>query len=226
LAASLAAAVAMAGYAAHEQQLQAAGATAAGQAQQVQDRAPAGEEPQAGDSSSLPTSASTAGILDDRSIGLTPIQVGSNSSGSGAGGNEQVGAGACQQGCSACSCAIQVVTICSCLRHGGLTPRISQAAMVPLRALLMQTAQQRGLTLQNHLRNSLFELASEYPVPGVCSRLLCGRLEGPSAMGSVRGRVGTLCGRCRAAWYCCEECQRLAWPVHRCRAAGTLEFLV
>jgi hypothetical protein len=58
-------------------------------------------------------------------------------------------------------------------------------------------------------------LAWRHPVPGVCGNVLCGRLEGASAVGAVRGRVGSLCGGCRAAWYCCKACQRAAWEAHR-----------
>jgi hypothetical protein len=36
----------------------------------------------------------------------------------------------------------------------------------------------------------LLALAWRHPVPGVCGNALFGRLEGPSAVGAVRGRVG------------------------------------
>jgi hypothetical protein len=48
----------------------------------------------------------------------------------------------------------------------------------------------------------------------VCGNVLCRKAEGPAAAGVLRNRAGTMCGGCKAAWYCCEACQRAAWDAH------------
>ncbi len=42
-----------------------------------------------------------------------------------------------------------------------------------------------------------------------CCNARCTRLEGDSEAGQGQGLL--VCGRCRAAWYCCRECQAAAW---------------
>jgi hypothetical protein len=61
----------------------------------------------------------------------------------------------------------------------------------------------------------LSALAWRHPVPGVCGNVLCKQQPGPGKVGVVWGPRRTLCGGCRAAWYCCEGCQRAAWEAHR-----------
>jgi hypothetical protein len=82
------------------------------------------------------------------------------------------------------------------------------------RASLQKAAQRHNTTLQQYLQQQLLALAWQHPVPYVCSNVLCAQLKGPSAVGAVRGLAGTLCGGCRAAWYCCEGCQQEAWQGH------------
>jgi hypothetical protein len=129
--------------------------------------------------------------------------------------------GCCPEGCTMCRAASVVLFWMRCM-EGGLV-----LASTPPHPLMLaahaEAAQRRGTTLQQHLQQQLLALAWRHPVPGVCGNVLCGQLQGPSAVGGVRNRMGTLCGGCRAAWYCCEECQRAAWEAHRemCGAAGS-----
>jgi hypothetical protein len=227
VAASLAAAVAANAYCAHLQ-LQAAAAALGGQAQQLHGRAPAGEEPEAGDSSSQAAAAGSTCISSSGENGCTSADVRRRSSSStaeagscGGEGDQSEATATCLEGCCNCSSAIQLITVLSCLERGKVIPSISRDAAVSSRDVLLQSAQLHGLTLQDHLQQLLATLAMRYPVPGVCGNVLCGRLEEQTAVGGVHGCVGTMCGRCRAAWYCCERCQRVAWPVHShvCRAA-------
>jgi hypothetical protein len=86
--------------------------------------------------------------------------------------------------------------------------------------VLAEAPQLNNISLQDLLHEQLLALAWRHPVPHVCGNVLCGRLEGAAAVGAVRGRVGSLCGGCRAAWYCCEGCQRVAWAAHRAVCMG------
>jgi hypothetical protein len=125
--------------------------------------------------------------------------------------------------CSVCASAAWLfITLCGlqCGIVGG-GPPLSEDAGVSTE-MLRVAAQGAGTSLQQYLQQNLQVLAWRNPVPYVCSNVLCGQLEGPSAVGEVRGPRGTLCGGCRAAWYCCEGCQRAAWEAHMevCRASG------
>jgi hypothetical protein len=223
LAASLAAAVAAGACTAH---LPPEVAGAAGQAQQLQGRAPAGGQLDAKDRGQEAAATGNTSVCSSRSASISPGDGGSGSTAEAGGctavSDEPVGPGTCPEDCSICRSASQLVSILCCLDHG-VIPRISQAAAEASRAVLMRTSQQHGETLQDHLQQLLVAVAVQHPVPGVCSNVLCGRVQGLSSMGAVRGCVGTLCGGCRAAWYCCEVCQKAAWPMHRvvCRAAGS-----
>jgi hypothetical protein len=129
--------------------------------------------------------------------------------GMGASAKEE-GAQSCPAGCSVCGSATQLYLTLCCLEHGAAVPPEADTARA---AALAAAAQQRAFCLT--LQQKLLALAWRHPVPYVCGNVLCERLEGPSAAGAVRNRVGTLCGGCRAAWYCCERCQRAAWDAHR-----------
>jgi hypothetical protein len=122
------------------------------------------------------------------------------------------------EGCGVCLLASGVFMTLRCLELGTAAPASRCLHLLApadsWTSILEVAARQRGITLQQHLQQRLLVLASRHPVPGVCGNVLCGRLEGPSAMGAVRGPKSTLCGGCRAAWYCCEGCQRAAWAVH------------
>jgi hypothetical protein len=118
----------------------------------------------------------------------------------------------CPEGCAVCGCASKVVVALWCLDQGRSVPVLSTPACM---AAVLQAAQQRGTTLHKHLQQQLQALAWRHPVPGVCGSVLCGRLEGPAAVGPLRGCQGVKCGGCGAAWYCSEGCQRAAWAAHR-----------
>jgi hypothetical protein len=111
--------------------------------------------------------------------------------------------------CSVCLHVMRLFIALRCLEHGTPVPAASSAAA------LAAAARRHCTNPHDHLELQLWELAWRHPVPGVCGNVLCGTLEGPSAVGVVRGPKGTLCGGCRAAWYCCEECQDEAWEAHR-----------
>jgi hypothetical protein len=208
LAASLAAAVAAGALSAH---LPSEVTAAAPDGVQLHDRAPAGEMPQADDSSGG-TSACGAGAP-------TSSDATGGAEGTGSMATGSTGCSPCPANCSICCSASHMLVNLYCLERGHVLPT-SQISAVSGHTVLVKAAQQRGVTLQQLLQEQLLALAARHPVPGVCSNVLCGRLEGPSAVGAVWGCVGTRCGRCRAAWYCCERCQQAAWPVHRlvCRA--------
>jgi hypothetical protein len=131
----------------------------------------------------------------------------------------------CGAHCGVCTSVTQLFITLRCLERGWVMPTPSGPASS---AVLTQAAQQSGTTLQQYLQHQLLALAWRHPVPGVCGNVLCGRLQGPSAVGAVWGLVGpppykgarTLCGGCRAAWYCCEECQEEAWEGHRAVCGG------
>jgi hypothetical protein len=119
----------------------------------------------------------------------------------------------CPADCSKCGSATRLLITLLCLEHGVVPP--SSAVDGAKMGVFEEAAQQRGTTLQQHLKQQLLVLARCRPVPGVCGNVLCDRLEGQSAVGDVWGLVGTLCGGCRAAWYCCEGCRRAARATHR-----------
>jgi hypothetical protein len=132
------------------------------------------------------------------------------------------GASTCPAECITCCTAARLLITLRSLEHP-MAPCVWDSGAVTgqmLLGLLKKAAHQQGATLQQYMWQQLLALAWRHPVPGVCSNMLCGRLEGPAAVGLVRNRVRSVCGRCRAAWYCCEDCQRAAWPDHRavCRA--------
>jgi hypothetical protein len=121
------------------------------------------------------------------------------------------GVGSCPSNCRVCCQAARVFITLRCLERGAALPTGSAGSY----GENVFPARQQGLTLQQYLQQQLLALAWRHPVPYVCGNVLCGRLEGVSAVGEVRGLVGTLCGGCRAAWYCCKGCQRVAWEAHR-----------
>jgi hypothetical protein len=123
----------------------------------------------------------------------------------------------CPSRCALCHCASQMGVVLGSLERG---PASTALECVAAAAALMEAVQQQDTSLT---QQQLLTLAWRHPVPYVCGNVLCVQLEGPSAVGVVRNRLGTLCGGCRAAWYCCEECQRAAWEAHRevCGVSGS-----
>jgi hypothetical protein len=119
----------------------------------------------------------------------------------------------CPSNCSECCAAARVFFTLRCLECGVSLP--TGSAGLPDVGDTVCPARQRGMTLQQYLQLQLLALAWRHPVPHVCGNVLCGRVKGQSAVGAVRNQVGTLCGGCRAAWHCCEGCQRAAWEAHR-----------
>jgi hypothetical protein len=115
----------------------------------------------------------------------------------------------CSADCTICAGAAVLWSGMACLERSASWQTVSATAAL---TLLEQRAQQRGTTLQQHLQQRLLALAWRHPVPCVCGNVLCRGREGSSAVGMVFNRVGTLCGGCRAVWYCCEECQDQACP--------------
>jgi hypothetical protein len=125
---------------------------------------------------------------------------------------------ACPADCELCKAALSLYEALLAYERG--LPMFNSLLSTE-RAALEEAARQRNITLQQHLQQQLLALAWRHPVPGVCGNVLCRRLEGPSAGGAVRGPKGTLCGGCRAAWYCCKACQREAWEAHREACGGS-----
>jgi hypothetical protein len=111
-----------------------------------------------------------------------------------------------------CCTTVKLYTTLGCLEHSAAVPTLPGPAEV---AALAEAAKQHGTTLQEYLQQQLLAMAWRHPVPGVCGNVLCGRQEGPDVSSIIAGQVGTLCGRCRAAWYCCDWCKREAWAAHR-----------
>jgi hypothetical protein len=144
---------------------------------------------------------------------------GTSSTGGAAGAAAGWGArdGRCPADCSVCHSAINLYVVLWCLEQGAALSAVKDpAGMAQLfGAAFVEAAQQRGTTLQQHVQQRLLALAWRHPVQGVCGNVLCGRLEGSAAADVVRAPRGTLCGGCRAAWYCCDGCQRSAWAAHR-----------
>jgi hypothetical protein len=165
--------------------------------------------------------ASAAGVV--ASNGCSDNVSSTESTAGDAGGDSPAGSnvdgGPCPAACSMCASATRVFTALRCLERGAAAASPPTPAMV---AKLAQLAQQRGITLQQHLKQLLLALAWRHPVPYVCGNVLCGQLEGSAAVGLVRNCVGALCGGCRAAWYCCEGCQQAAWAARHkaCRCCS------
>jgi hypothetical protein len=201
LAASLAAATAAGAYRAH---LRAAEPAAAeGGDLERQPEGSGSEAATAGPSTTSSSNSSSAGAAGD----VSPAE-------------ELVEGGLCPADCSVCSSATQLLITLLCLERGVAPPSTTLNSVRV--GMLATSAQQRGTTLQQHLRQQLLAMAWRHPVPGVCGNVLCERLDGPAAVGVVMNRVGTLCGGCRAAWYCCKACQRAARAGHwqACRVAS------
>jgi hypothetical protein len=121
------------------------------------------------------------------------------------------------EGCWSCWAAATLLVQLRCLERCTV---VSIEMATAYAAVYRHEAERRGVNLHQHLQQQLVALAGRHPVPHVCGNVLCARVEGTAAVDAVRSRVGTLCGGCRAAWYCCKECQRAAWEAHRevCRA--------
>jgi hypothetical protein len=151
--------------------------------------------------------------------GVAPHKNSSCSSNSAAGGDvrERVAfmLGTCSVGCGVCASAAQVFLSLRCLEEGWVGPPCTPAAAAAAASAHAEAARRYGLTTQQHLAQQLMDLAGRHPVPGVCGNLMCGSKDAAAAVGLVRGPVRTLCGGCRAVWYCCEECQQVAWAAHR-----------
>jgi hypothetical protein len=109
-----------------------------------------------------------------------------------------------------CAAGVHLIAL-RCFERGTAMPG---AALSANPAVYAEAAKRRGINLQQYLQEQLLALAWQHPVSYVCGNVRCGRLEGLSAVAAVRGPTGTLCGGCRAAWYCCKECQRAAWEAH------------
>jgi hypothetical protein len=191
LAARLAAATAAGAYAAH---MESAGQQAA---------SGGGVAPKPGNSSSQGLAGTTA----------STTTTSSSTSAAGPAAGCRVHGSPCLTDCSMCCSATHLLTTLLCLERGRVPP--SPAPGPAVFAALAEAAQQRSTTLQELLQQLLLALAWRNPVPGVCGNVLCERLEGAAAVCGVGSCVGTLCGGCRAAWYCCKECQRAAWEAHR-----------
>jgi hypothetical protein len=142
--------------------------------------------------------------------GPCSVSCGSGGGGSSCGSASAVETGMGSLACSVCLSATGVLVGLRCLERGAAVPAAGSWA-----AALAVAAQRHGTTMQKHLQQQLLALAWRHPVPGMCGNVLCGRLEGTAAVGAVWGPRGTLCGGCRAAWYCCKECQEVAWAAHR-----------
>jgi hypothetical protein len=214
LAASLAAAMAAGAYSTHHH-LQLQAPTAVDDSQQLHDRSPTGKHPQVGDASKQPDAAAGSSTTTSSSS--------SGSSTAGPSHDKPIGISICADRCPICRVAARVFVSLRCL-EGDALPVASQDPGAPSSMQSSQAAgaaEQQGTTLQQVLSDQLVALARRHPVPWVCGNVLCGGSEGQAAVGAVWGCVGSVCGRCRAAWYCCEGCQRKAWPAHRavCRAS-------
>jgi hypothetical protein len=123
----------------------------------------------------------------------------------------------CSADCIVCGEATKWLIALRCMETASPPPTTPAAEWA---APFAKAATRRGTTLQQQLQ----ALAWQHPVPGVCGNVLCERREGPSAAGEVRGLVGTLCGRCRAAWYCCEACQQEVWAGHGDACVGCIRI--
>jgi hypothetical protein len=199
-AASLAAAVAAGAYTAH---LGDAGVTS---------DISTGSAPQATSSSSSSNGcayAASAAAASSGSQGSSGVANAAGAAGGSAGSLAQ--GGQFPADCSVCRSAIQTLCDLRCLEVGVAFRNWASSGGA---VAFVEAAQRHSITQHQHLQHQLLALAWRYPLPGVCGNVLCGRLEGPSAVDVVWNRVGTLCGRCRAAWYCCEGCQRAAWEAH------------
>jgi hypothetical protein len=119
------------------------------------------------------------------------------------------GASPSPQGCSVCASVGATLVNLLWLDKGAAPPPGTPSTAWP--SMVMLGAKIFGGTPQEQLLVMLLALASCHPVPGVCGCALCGRLVDPTAASAVRGRVGTLCSGCGAAWYCSDGCQRVAW---------------
>lgn len=134
------------------------------------------------------------------------------------GGGCTQAANACPASCSVCCSAAQVYTELRCLEQGIVPTRGLGSKCA---AVLAKAAQQRGDSMQQLLQQLLLAVAWQHPAPCVCGNVLCGHKKGVAAAQVVRNQFGTMCGGCRAAWYCSEGCQRAAWAAHSvaCKAA-------
>jgi hypothetical protein len=133
------------------------------------------------------------------------------------GSSHEAGCSTCPADCGWCCRAFWLFGVLEGLQQGVGDVAERTPAWV---AAFVEAAKREGLTQQQYLQQQLLAVAWRRPVPYVCGNVLCERLEGPSAVGAVRGPKGTLCGGCKAAWYCCEGCQRAAWDAHRAVCRG------
>jgi hypothetical protein len=193
LVASLAAAAAAGGYAAHVKGLEMCGASDGG--------------PQAPAASS--SSSSRQADMSDTKPGITTHSSGRATAECAGSTSAAAGLTGCQAGtCSVCLAALDMLAVLRRLEDGAVLPAEAWAGGIAA------SAQQPGNFLQVQLGKAFTALALRRPVPGVCGNIQCSRVRVAAAVGEVRGIKGTLCGGCRAAWYCCEECQRCARRAH------------
>jgi hypothetical protein len=219
LPASLAAAVTAGAYTIHHKQLH--GADAAHQGQQLHGRG--GE---ARDSSAPPPAAgfklawsgggSVTTTSSSNSSGNSSKTTAVSAGGDAAPRGTSDAATGCPEGCSTCRTAARLYFTFRCLERGTVSTvgQDTAAAEAVQLEQLESAAQQQGITIQEHLQQRLLLLAWRHPVPYVCGNALCEGTPWTRAVWAVRGGVGTLCGGCGRAWYCCEGCQRQAWPGH------------
>jgi hypothetical protein len=164
----------------------------------------------------------TVHMMEDTCSDPGPIEaalhanISSTSSSASASGSAPATSGAagsptCPVDCAECLIASGVLGALQSVESHCVLPRASIAAM---QALYARAAHAYGTSLQEYLRECLLTLSWRHPMLFTCGNALCGRLEGPSAVAAVMNWVGTLCGGCMAARYCCKECQRVAWQRH------------
>lgn len=165
-----------------------------------------------------PSGASSAmGSAANRATGSSNTSSKDSGSAPGAGGGSTDGGGPAGCGllfadCSVCTTTSRLFTTLRRLELGlGVTTSPAAAGL----AALAEAAKNHGVTPHQYLQQQLQALVTRHSVPGVCSNLGCDRRNGQAAMGLVRNRVGSLCGGCKAAWYCCEGCQSAAWAQHK-----------